>query len=118
MRRLVLTVAIHRDDARDLTRSGDRESFGEGATSQTISVPVTGDTAVEADETFYVNLLAASGIDLTAAQGTGTILNDDTAPLPNLTINDVQLAEGNSGATNAVFTVQLSSPSASPVSVS
>lgn len=38
--------------------------------------------------------------------GLGTILDDD--PAPSLTINDVTLAEGNSGVTSFVFTVSLS----------
>src|SRR3989442_15993284 len=36
---------------------------------------------------------------------------------PQLTINNVTLAEGNSGTTNAVLTVSLSAASALPVSV-
>jgi len=38
---------------------------------------------------------------------TGTINNDDSA---SISINDVTVSEGNSGTTNAVFTVTLSNP--------
>jgi hypothetical protein len=39
------------------------------------------------------------------------------AEAPSLTVNDVTVTEGDSGAKNAVFTVALSAPSADPVSV-
>src|SRR5262249_9285223 len=48
-------------------------------------------------------------------QGIGTINNDD--PLPDLSINDVAVTEGNSGTTNAVFTVSLSAASGRTVTV-
>src|SRR5207247_10434082 len=38
-----------------------------------------------------------------------TIVNDDLQP--SITINDVTVTEGNSGTTNAVFTLTLSNPS-------
>src|SRR5439155_23122984 len=44
-----------------------------------------------------------------------TIVNDD--PLPRMSINDVSVIEGNSGATGAVLTVSLSEPSGRPVTV-
>lgn len=48
-----------------------------GDTTGTISVPVVGDTAAEADETFVVNLANPSNATLADAQGQGTIQNDD-----------------------------------------
>jgi chitinase len=45
-----------------------------------VSVPVTGDTAVEPNETFFLNLSAPSPIALTAIsdpQGKATIVTDD-----------------------------------------
>jgi hypothetical protein len=72
-------------------------------------VAVSGDETVELNETFLVNLsgLAAGGraVSLADDQGQGTIENDDSA---TLSINDVSLAEGDSGTTNLVFTVTLS----------
>ena len=49
--------------------------------------------------------------------GLGTITNDDTAPLPTLSIGDVAVAEGNSGTGAATFTVTLSAASTSTVTV-
>ncbi len=60
-------------------------TWAAGDTSaKTISVTANGDTTVEADETFYVNLSGASGATIFDSQGIGTIQNDDapdtTAP--------------------------------------
>ncbi|RYX81284.1 DUF11 domain-containing protein [bacterium] len=49
------------------------------ALSQTISVPVRGDTVREANETFFVTLSGASAATIVGSQGTGTIINDDTS---------------------------------------
>ena len=57
-------------------------SFTAGQTSKTISVTVNGDTTVESDETFLVNLSSPSGATLADAQGQGTITNDDSTPPP------------------------------------
>jgi hypothetical protein len=83
-----------------------------GTTSTTVTVNVNGETLVEPDETFQVNLTDArfDGVtDATAAiigdsQGIGTIENDDTA---TITIDDVSLTEGNSGVTAFQFTVSI-----------
>ncbi|ELR96422.1 Calx-beta domain-containing protein [Gloeocapsa sp. PCC 73106] len=51
-----------------------------GALTQTITVPVIGDTTVENDETFFVNLSnPTGGGTLQDGQGIGTILNDDAS---------------------------------------
>lgn len=95
-------------------------TFEPGQTSQTIRVPIVGDELVESDETFFVNLTNPTNATITTAQGTGTITNDDTTPtstLPGLTIANTSIAEGNSGITNAVFTVNLSAASTETVTV-
>jgi hypothetical protein len=83
-------------------------TFTPGQTTRTITVDVTGDTAVEPNETFLVNLSAPVNATIATGQGIGTIVNDDVSALPTVTINDVSLAEGNSGTTSFVFTVTLS----------
>ena len=52
-------------------------------TTQTITVNVIGDTLFEPDETFTLTVTPAGGAAVTA---TGTILNDDAAPLAALRI--------------------------------
>ena len=53
-------------------------TFAPGTTTQTLSVPVNGDNLIEPNETFTVNLSAASNASIGDAQGVGTIVNDDT----------------------------------------
>jgi hypothetical protein len=57
-------------------------TFAAGQTSRTIAVPVSGDTAAEPDETFFVNLSAPAGATIADGQGQGTIANDDASPPP------------------------------------
>ncbi len=48
-----------------------------GSTSTTVAVTINGDTAVEANETFNVNLSAIATASNATASATGTISNDD-----------------------------------------
>jgi Calx-beta domain/FG-GAP-like repeat len=94
----------------DYTATSGTLTFGPGdSTPQTISVPVKGDTIDEYDEQFVVNLFNAVGGQITDSQGTGTIQDDDAAPL--VTINDASVNEGNRGTTSMSFTVRLSAAS-------
>jgi hypothetical protein len=81
-----------------------------------ITVPITRDALDEDDETFTVKLSAATGgaaIDVPMV--TVTVLDDD--PLPNLSVADVSVAEGDTGTTSAVFTATLSTASGRTVTV-
>jgi len=91
-------------------------SFAPGETSKTISVDVVGDTTYESDESFTVALSGVTGnATIKTASAAGTITNDDAQPaLPTLAISSVTALES-AGA--FVFTVTLSSPSATSVSV-
>ena len=53
--------------------------FTEGQTSQTVPVVVNGDSLVEPDEIFFVNLSTCTGCIITDRQGTGTILHGQAA---------------------------------------
>jgi hypothetical protein len=97
----------------DYTASSGSLSFPPGTTSLTLTVPVLGDLLDEPDETFLVNLSNPANATLADSQGQATILDDDPTPL--LSIADATLPEGDSGSTNASFTVSLSSPSAQTV---
>jgi hypothetical protein len=55
-------------------------NFTAGQTSQPVTVKVNGDTAIESDETFTVNLANPVGATLADGQGIGKIVNDDQAP--------------------------------------
>jgi hypothetical protein len=94
-------------------------TFAPGDTSKTITVAVNGDTTPESDETFAVNLSNPTNATIADGQGIGTIQNDDQPPPtpPGVSINDVTVTEGNSGTTDAIFTVTLSTVSSSTVTV-
>ena len=101
----------------DYLVGGGTLNFPAGTTTQTFNVVINGDTAVEPDETLFVNLSSAAGATIADAQGLGTITNDDAAATPTLTINDVSTAEGNSGTKNLTFTVTLSPAATGTVAV-
>lgn len=99
----------------DYTAAAGTLTFDPGVTSQAINVPVVGDSLNEANETFTVNLTLPTNAVIVKSQATGTILNDD-AP-PSLSINDVTVAEGNTGSVNATFTVTLTAASEQSITV-
>lgn len=91
-------------------------NFAAAEGSKNVNVVIQGDTAVEANETFNVNLSNPSaGYTLADGTGVGTITNDDTAT--TISVNDPSVSEGNAGTTNLTFTLTLSATSASAVSV-
>ncbi|OYX75791.1 MAG: hypothetical protein B7Y95_00655 [Rhizobiales bacterium 32-66-11] len=93
-------------------------TFAPGETSKVVHVQVSGDTAVEGNETLTLNLTNPTGATLADASGTGTILNDDVAPVPPVvSIADGSLAEGNAGTSHFMFTVTLDKAAIGPVSV-
>ena len=102
----------------DYTAASGTLTFAPGETSKVVHVQVSGDTAVEANETLRFNLSAPSGATIADGTATGTIVNDDTLPLPALTIGNARFAEGSAAAPgHAAFTVTLSAASSTPVSV-
>jgi subtilisin family serine protease len=68
----------------DYTATSGTLTFKPGETTKTIAVAVRNDSTAEADETFFVNLSAASGAGIAAGRGTGTILDDDAAAVVRL----------------------------------
>ncbi|CAH2030771.1 Calx-beta domain-containing protein [Trichlorobacter ammonificans] len=78
-------------------------TFASGVNSQTITVQVAGDTVVEGDETFTVNLgNPSTGAAVVVGSATGTIISDDV----EWTIAAVSLPDGEGdGPTAYVFRV-------------
>jgi hypothetical protein len=93
----------------DYTAASGTINFPAGTTTQPITVNVAGDVKYETDESFAVNLSTLSGISSVTTQGVGTITNDDTAP--TVALDNVTVAEGNSGTTAFTFTATLSAAS-------
>src|SRR5216110_553787 len=91
-------------------------TFAPSDPSKTITVQVCADTTFELSEAFTVKLSGATGATITKDTGTGTIVNDDTAP--TLAIDDVSQAEGSTGGTTAfTFTVTKTGATAQSVTV-
>ena len=61
----------------DFVANSGTLTFTTGQTTKPVTVQVNGDTTVESDETFFVNLSGASGAAIGDNQGVGTIRNDD-----------------------------------------
>jgi hypothetical protein len=103
---------------KDATRGLDyqstlgRISFAPGVTSQSITIPVLGDTMDEFDERFNLFLAFPSNA-VASAPGTVTILDND--PSPSISIGDTSVVEGNSGIPPAIFAVTLSAISGKPI---
>ena len=102
----------------DYAASAGTLTFAAGETSKVVHVQVTGDTAVEANETLTLTLSSPNGATIAHGTATGTIVNDDTAPLPTLSIGDSSFAEGSAAAPgHGAFTVTLSAAATAPVTV-
>jgi Metallo-peptidase family M12B Reprolysin-like/Calx-beta domain len=93
-------------------------TFQPGQTTRNVTVAVVGETAVEPDETFFVNLSNLSGGGTIGdAQGQATIVNDDFGPVV-INAGDGSVVEGDPTANpDLLVPVTLSGPSASAVTV-
>jgi uncharacterized repeat protein (TIGR01451 family) len=71
-------------------------TFPAGTTNQTITVVVNGDTLVEPDEVFYLNLSGAANAVIADGQGQGTILDNDSGIfLAGVAVEDTRTGNGN-----------------------
>ncbi|MDD1429939.1 hypothetical protein MEO42_02175 [Dolichospermum sp. ST_sed6] len=86
-----------------------------GETSKKITVPILGDTLVEGNETFFVNLSNPINANIADTQGIATITNDDF-PVINLSANQ-SIVEGFTSPQNLSYTVTLSSASTQTITV-
>ncbi|HYE64248.1 MAG TPA: Calx-beta domain-containing protein, partial [Pyrinomonadaceae bacterium] len=102
----------------DYTSASGTLTFAEGETSKSFTIPITDDLLDEADETVNLALSDPAGGATLGAQSTAVLTITDNDAQPSLAINDVTVMEGNSGTTNAVFTVNLSAASGQAVTVS
>ncbi|MDB9467245.1 Calx-beta domain-containing protein, partial [Dolichospermum circinale CS-539/09] len=91
-------------------------NFAAGVSSATVTVTPTDDNIFEGTETAILTLATGAGYILgTTTSATVNITDND--PQPSISINDVSVTEGNSGTTNATFTLTLSHPSSQPITV-
>ena len=89
-------------------------TFAPGDTTEPVTIDVVGDSDLEGDERFSVILGPATNASILDETGIATIVDDDAS---TISIGDVSLAEGNSGTSPATFTVSLSEPSVSTITV-
>jgi hypothetical protein len=116
-----VTVHYATVDGSATTAGGDYQAtsgtltFAPGETTKTINVPVNGDRVVEFAEFFSLVLTNPSNSFVADARGSGTITDDE--PRASIDYGPVYVTEGNTGTTNAEFTVRLSSAYDQPVDV-
>lgn len=83
-------------------------TFNPGVTTQTIDVAVSGDTLVESDETFTVNLSNPINATLADNQGLGTIEDDETSAGVTVSVSGSDPDAAENPANNGEFTIQMS----------
>ncbi|HRE02573.1 MAG TPA: Calx-beta domain-containing protein, partial [Ilumatobacteraceae bacterium] len=76
-------------------------TFDEDDMTKIVSVTINGDTAVEPDETLFVNLSNPLGLTIADAQGIGTITNDDIS----VTIDPASTSVAEGGTANLTITI-------------
>jgi hypothetical protein len=90
-------------------------TFTPGVTTTTFTVDIINDSLDENDETVLLTLTNPSAFELGNGTATLTIEDDDAAP--SVVLDDVQVAEGDSGTTPMTFEVTLSAISGLTVTV-
>ncbi|NTU81547.1 MAG: hypothetical protein HGA45_19555 [Chloroflexales bacterium] len=90
-------------------------NFAPGATTQTVSVAVQGDTLDEIDESFSVNLSSPTNATLGTATAQVTINDNDG---PSISVDDASATEGDGSAVDIIFTVSLSAASPQDITLS
>src|SRR5258705_2810148 len=78
----------------DYANTSGTLTFNPSVATQTISVTLNGDTAIEPNETFTLNLSGAINAIIGDNQGVGTITNDDAPPPPTVTMNTPTVSLG------------------------
>jgi hypothetical protein len=71
-----------------IAKSLAAQTIPEGSSTYTFNVVVNGDTGVEPDETFFVNVSNVTGAIVSDAQGLGTITNDDVCQPTIIVVNN------------------------------
>ncbi|MEM9773859.1 MAG: Calx-beta domain-containing protein, partial [Chloroflexota bacterium] len=91
-------------------------NFAIGESTQLITLTVSADTTVEADETFTVTLSTpTNNANILTAEASGTIENDDGTV--SISPDGLSQVEGDSGTVTYTYTISLSSAAIVPVSV-
>jgi hypothetical protein len=104
--------------ASDFAAASRRLTFPPGSTSQTFTVAIKGDTASEADETFFATLTNPINATLKRARAKATIVNDDTAAAAAAGVTiAATTATATEGVRNGAFTVTRAGNTSASLSV-
>ncbi len=79
----------------DYTSGSGTIEFKPGETAKTVSITIAPDALREASETFKLKLTGPVGATLDRAEATATILDDDAAVRPTISVGDIEFKEGN-----------------------
>jgi ELWxxDGT repeat protein len=101
------------DDFANQRLPGGIVTFAAGETTQTLTIQVSGDQAIESNESFTVTLSQATNATLSTASATATIKNDDL-PLITLTVSPAVLEDGSS---ELVYVFSRTGPVSKPLTV-
>ncbi|MGI9212067.1 MAG: Calx-beta domain-containing protein, partial [Methylococcaceae bacterium] len=85
----------------DYTAASSSLTFAPGEISQTFNIPIYGDTQVESNENFRVNLSNPGNATLSANKSAVVVISNDDIPLPTLSISGATVNEFNSGMSYA-----------------
>ena len=114
LRRLPFDMDLRDPHDGRLLPGGGSFLISPGLATASLNIPLFGDTTREPDETFSVDLGTTPTAIVVAGHAVGTILNDD---MLQLRVGDLTVIEGDSGATDAIFTVTLDQAGTTPVTV-
>lgn len=91
--------------------------FAPGESSKSFTVEISDDALDEPSEALNVTLSNPTGSAVLGTLSAVPVNIFDNDPTPSLSVNDMSVSEGDSGATGAVFTVSLSAASGQQVQV-
>ena len=91
-------------------------TFAPGSTTTTVTVTPTDDLVFEGNETVILTVTTGTGYNVGTAK-TATVTIADNDAIPQLSISDIAITEGNSGTKNANFILSLSNPSKQTIRV-
>jgi len=93
-------------------------TFAPGETTKTINVTILNNEPLEGtDESFSVILTNPTEPDVVDSPGIAVITLKDSIFIPTITLNNISVTEGNTGTTNATFTVSISEMTGKVVTV-
>ncbi|MDE5077000.1 MAG: sodium:calcium exchanger, partial [Trichodesmium sp. St2_bin6] len=111
------TVDGSAKSGKDYQKTSGVLTFKPGQRKKILNVPILGDTRDEKNENFQVKLSGAKNAKLSDKNAVGVIRDNDET-VPQISIGDAKVTEGNKGKKNMQFEVELNKGSSKTVKVS